>query len=432
METKQSDLLKKDERTWMGLDLKWYVIFLVVTLAAVYLNKLPGGIVGGFTAASLIGILLIKIGDRIPILKDYLGGGAILAIFGGSAIAYFNILPEKTIEVMSGFVKQSDYFGLLVAGLISGAILGMDRKLLIKAGALFALPVLAGVVVAFGFAALGGLIMGFGAKNAILMVALPIMGGGTSAGAIPLSQIYGAANGTDPAQYLSMIMPAVVLGNAFAIVAGGLLNRLGKAKPSLTGEGEIMVGFTSEKAEAPVPNYAQLGVGLLITGILFSVARIIGIVVPIHYYAITIILAAVLKVLNVFPPYLVDAARQWYAIIVKIAIPSILLLIGIVYTDLNAVIQALSLQYIVICILTIIGAIIGAGALGKVVGFFPIESSIAAGLCMANMGGSGDVATLAAAKRMNLIPFAQVSSRLGGAVILVIASILVQTIFTLI
>jgi Na+/citrate or Na+/malate symporter len=42
---------------------------------------------------------------------------------------------------------------------------------------------------------------------------------------------------------------------------------------------------------------------------------------------------------------------------------------------------------------------------------------------MANRGGSGDIEVLGASNRMNLISYAQISSRLGGGIILVIASI---------
>lgn len=73
---------------------------------------------------------------------------------------------------------------------------------------------------------------------------------------------------------------------------------------------------------------------------------------------------------------------------------------------------------------TVLGAIVGSWVIGKLVGFYPIESAITAGLCMSNMGGSGDIATLGAANRMELMPFAQISSRIGGAIIIVIASIL--------
>ena len=44
-------------------------------------------------------------------------------------------------------------------------------------------------------------------------------------------------------------------------------------------------------------------------------------------------------------------------------------------------------------------------------------------VCMANMDGAGDLAVLGAAKRMNLISYAQISSRIGGAMILLLSSI---------
>ncbi|WP_077611425.1 2-hydroxycarboxylate transporter family protein [Clostridium sp. Marseille-P2415] len=65
----------------------------------------------------------------------------------------------------------------------------------------------------------------------------------------------------------------------------------------------------------------------------------------------------------------------------------------------------------------------GSACFGWIVGFHPIESAITAGLCMSNMGGAGDLAVLGAAKRMNLISYAQISSRIGGAMILLIGSL---------
>nr|WP_253704148.1 2-hydroxycarboxylate transporter family protein [Treponema denticola] len=103
--------------------------------------------------------------------------------------------------------------------------------------------------------------------------------------------------------------------------------------------------------------------------------------------------------------------------------------IGIAYTNLGDIIGAFSISYVVLVLLVVIGAIIGAGLIGKLVGFYPIEAAITAGLCMANMGGTGDVAVLTASKRMELMPFAQISSRLGGAFIILLASFLVPLFF---
>ena len=78
--------------------------------------------------------------------------------------------------------------------------------------------------------------------------------------------------------------------------------------------------------------------------------------------------------------------------------------------------------YIVIIMATVIGAMIGTFIVGKLFHFYPVEGMLTAGLCMANGGGAGDVQCLGAAHRMELMSYAQISSRIGGAIMLVIAS----------
>ena len=139
-----------------------------------------------------------------------------------------------------------------------------------------------------------------------------------------------------------------------------------------------------------------------------------------------IITVAIVKITNILPEDIEVACYQWFQFIMKNLTNTLLVGIGICYLDLNQVISSLNVTYFVLCLVTCLGAFFGAFFVGKLVGFYPMEAGITAGLCMANMGGTGDVAVLSAADRMELMPFAQISSRLGGAVILLLGSLMLS------
>ncbi|NCC97704.1 MAG: citrate:sodium symporter, partial [Synergistales bacterium] len=141
-------------------------------------------------------------------------------------------------------------------------------------------------------------------------------------------------------------------------------------------------------------------------------------------YALMIIAVALCKIFDLIPEMIQKSCNMWYKFVAKNFTAALLVGIGVAYTDLGAVINAISVQYIVLVAVVVLGAVIGSGFAGMMVGFNFVESALTAGLCMSNMGGTGDVAVLSAAKRMELMPFAQISSRLGGALILIMVSLL--------
>ncbi|OHV13877.1 2-hydroxycarboxylate transporter family protein [Kushneria phosphatilytica] len=411
-----------------GLPLPLFAIAVGVLIVSMVTNTLPTGMIGALLIMMLLGELLGFVGDRLPIIRSYLGGGAILAIFGAAALVYVNALPQGVVDNVTGFMKGGGFLNFYIAALITGSILGMDSKVLVKVGARFALPLICAVLFACLFAITVGWLLGFSVQDAVVVITLPIMGGGMGAGAVPMSQIYEQLLGQPASYYISILVPALALGNVFAIIIGGLLNGLGKRAPQLTGNGQMMPGVEIDDSES-TPEIGRLGVGLVAALSFFVCGQIIGSFIPLHPYALMIILVALVKILGLLPDSLNESAAQWFRFVARNWTFALLFGIGIAYTDLGQVIDAISITYVLIVFAVVAGAAFGAGLVGKLVGFYPIESAITAGLCMANMGGTGDVAVLSAAGRMQLMPFAQISSRLGGALILLISSLMVPLLF---
>ena len=91
------------------------------------------------------------------------------------------------------------------------------------------------------FGGSAGAIFGISPTNIIIKYALPIMGGGNGAGAVPLSQIYEGATGEPAASYYSHAIIILTIANVICIIAGGLLNKLGTVKPGLTGDKKTLM-----------------------------------------------------------------------------------------------------------------------------------------------------------------------------------------------
>jgi len=466
----------KEKKPFKLFGMKWYyfAIFAAIVLITLYVpinitgedvgvkTNLPGAMLGCFSLMILLGAVFNEIGNRTPIVKSYLGGGAIVCIFAASAMVYFQLFPTSLVvatpnegkattiagNMYTFFASTGGFLDWYIAALICGSILGMNKKLLLKASARYLPAILGGVAVAFGLVALTGLIIGYGSKEALVFIGLPIMGGGMGAGAVPLSKIFDSGSSLSAAEALARMVPAVAIGNLFAIVMSGLLPKVFKGK-GWNGQGALLVNKSNDPHEYDLSeeemtkrekiDLRRMGIGLFVSGAFFCLGIIINkffnMVLPdgqflpkIHSYAWMIISVALCKVFGWLDEDCEIGCYQWFQFISKNLTPMLLIGIGACYVPLQDVISQFTFTYVVLCLVTVLGAVIGSGLIGKLVGFYPVESAITAGLCMANMGGTGDVACLSAADRMELMPFAQISSRIGGAIILLISSVLLSLI----
>ena len=123
---------------------------------------------------------------------------------------------------------------------------------------------------------------------------------------------------------------------------------------------------------------------------------------------------------------LAEGAGQWSSLVIRCFTNAVLIGIGSVLIDLDAMSAAISPSWLMLVIIITVAVTLGAAAGGYAVGFYPIESAITAGLCTINMGGSGNIAILSASKRMELLAFAQLATRICGSLVLVLSSILIR------
>ncbi|MFT8322615.1 MAG: 2-hydroxycarboxylate transporter family protein [Bacillus sp. (in: firmicutes)] len=411
-----------------GISLPVYLIMIAILIITIMLGKLPNNMLGALAVLVFLGNIFHLIGNKLPIIKTYLGGGAVFCIFASAAIATYGILPKEAVTTTKNFVSSMGFLDFYIAALITGSILGMNRKLLMKASIRFLPVALISMVCSFLAVGVVGTLIGNGFKDSVLYVSLPAMAGGIGAGVVPLSEIYAHGLGQSSADIISRLIPASTFANVLAIIGAALVARSGESFPKYNGRGTLMeMDLGETKSKEVKLDIIKMGIGLLVSLSFFMLGVIGNYFIPqIHSYAFMIIVVMICKLTNIIPHYYEECAIMFNQLIVKNLTTAVLAGIGIAMLDLNVLVQSLTWQFIVLCLTSILAISITSGITGKLLGLFPVESIITAGLCNNSMGGTGNVAVLSAANRMGLIAFAQMGNRLVGAIVLIISGFLLQ------
>lgn len=418
--------------------MEWYifVFFAAVILAAIGFGIVPNQLIGAVAVMFTLGIILGEIGERIPIWNKYCGGGAILAFLVCGFFTFKGWMPEGVVEISKGWMSDYSFLNLFIAFLVVGSLLGLDRDMLIKSSALYLPAILAGLVGAALLGTLGGVVFGKSPVEILTAYVLPIMGGGAGAGAVPMAQVYADVTGQDSSGYLSFALAILAVGNIVSVAFAVILNVVGELVPAWTGNGQLVKrgkSMETEKKEEVKLTMDDIAAGIFLTSGFFILSQLVakkvlpsvfGVSIP--NFAYLIIFAALANVLNVIPANLKAGAQKCQQFCGSKLIWIQMVGCGITLIDFNEMLGVLSFDNLLITILIVLGAVLGSALFGVLVGFYPVESAITAGLCMANMGGAGDLAVLGAAKRMDLMSYAQISSRIGGAMVLLIGSFIFQ------
>src|SRR5215469_13603002 len=365
----------------------------------------------------------------MPVLRN-VGAAAIFATFVPSALAYYKLLPPQIEKSVVEFTKYTNFLYLFIACIIVGSILGMDRKVLVQGFLKIFVPLAVGSIAA----GIVGTLLGMGTFHTFFFVVIPIMAGGVGEGAIPLSVGYSEILGEPHGDMFAHVLPPVMLGSLTAIVLAGTLNYVGKRYPNLTGEGRLQPGehdaMDTAKQDAEDETGAPIDVGTVAAAGLAAITlylmgimchRLFGLPAPVAM----LFLAVLAKLTHAVSPHLQQGGFVVYKFFSTAVTYPLLFAIGVSMTPWGKLMAAFNLPNLI----TIVSTVATLMAIGAVVGrwlnMYPIEAAII-NACHSGQGGTGDVAILTAANRMQLMPFAQIATRIGGAITVTLVLILLS------
>ena len=138
-------------------------------------------------------------------------------------------------------------------------------------------------------------------------------------------------------------------------------------------------------------------------------------------------LAVLVKLARAVSPPLQAGAFVVYKFFSTAVTYPLLFAIGVAMTPWDKLMAAFTFPNLVTIAATV-GTLMGTGFLvGRRLNMYPIDTAIV-NACHSGQGGTGDVAILAAANRMQLMPFAQIATRIGGAIIVTLTLIVLARI----
>jgi CCS family citrate carrier protein len=410
-----------------------YVVLLALMARFSLTGQINGEINMMIAALALGGFTCAAIGMHIPILRN-IGGAALVTIFLPSFLVDAHLLPALFVQNVTTFTNSTNFIYLYIAAIVVGSILSMDRERMVQSFIKIFAPLAAGSIVAIIVGTTVGWLGGLGAWRSLFFVVIPVMAGGVGEGAIPLSIGYSEILGQNQGQVLAQLLPLAFFGNLTAILISGVLNNIGKRHPHLTGNGTLQPGTGNEIAAAAQqrPSIAHSNVRTIDVGTVAAAGMtaitiyllgvmlhsLVGLPAPVGM----LIIVVILKLVNVVPAEIEEGSRVLFRFFVTAVTYPLLFAVAVALTPWRELVSAFHPANLI----TVIATVASLSATGYFVGrwlkMYPVDAAIV-NATHSGLGGTGDVMILTAAERMELMPFAQVATRIGGAITITLALI---------
>jgi malate:Na+ symporter len=407
-----------------------YLVLLALVTEFSLTGKISGEISMMIAALALGGFTCSEIGKHIPLLRS-VGGAALVTIFLPSFLVDAHLLPAAFIQNVTTFTTSTSFIYLFIAAVVVGSILSMDRKAMVQGFLKIFVPLLAGSIVAIILGVTVGWLSGLGPRRSLFFVIIPVMAGGVGEGAIPLSVGYAEILGRNQGEVLAQILPLVFFGNLTAILIVGFLNNVGKRHPHLTGNGRLQPKIESENSKgseqrgAACSDITNVDASTIAAGGIISIAiYLLGIwlhsLVKLPAPVGMLFIAVLLKLMNVVTGDLGEGVRFVFRFFVVAVTYPLLFATAIALMPWRELVAAFHPANLITIVVTVASLTATGYFVGRWLGMYPIEAAIV-NATHSGLGGTGDVMILTGAERMELMPFAQVATRIGGAITVTLA-----------
>jgi Na+/citrate or Na+/malate symporter len=437
-------------------------------------------LIGVLLFTMVIAELFKIIGKKTPILKD-IGGGAILSLLVPAFIFNysftflndhfkFNLFQQGFRDNIKIFNGTIGFLEMFVASLVAGSLLGIEKNMLKKNGLKFLSLVIISLIVSALVVGIAGFILnpiggidGIGGSerngflNSLFYIFIPIASGGLTCGIIPLSNIFSqgkekitvGADKTVKDLFTAHIVTALLIGGIISVIFSGLIKKIfGKSKfssPTGSLEKEVFSVLNQTKGENSIEiqkeenkiSFEQIKTGFVSIFALYAVSSMIrsflvflfskkhtiaeNLIPPTIIFLVVLVLF--FKVFDVISDTFVKSIEQASKLVTNNLSSAVLVAIGITI-DINAVIKNISnINFFIVSVLAVSTTSLTAALVGNKMGYYPVQASIAGGLCANSIGGVGNLAILEASDSFELMPYAQISTRIGGDLVVIAASI---------
>ena len=419
-----------------GMPLKVFIPLSLVVWLIAFIGKLPADIFSTLIFLWTLGSFLQFLGNKTPILGKYIGFGGILPLFGASLLVTIGLI-NPDLKAQCGGAVNSTIIPILVGILLCGSILGkLNRETLKKAAIRYIPVILVGQVFAIGGSFLIGKLLGYDLFHSVVLVAFPCFCGGSGGPMANIPMAITSGLGIDGTEFAGYMMAGATLANVEAILMCGLLDLLGKARPSLTGNGDLVrskdktLDAGDQRSAKFDGNFNTLFKTMIVIGLLVVagsvIASLLKPIINLNYLVYVILLCVIVKLTGVLPKDWEEGMAHWMGFAMPLFLPALIAGMGIGSIDLVATFSSITPAFFVLVTSTVLFFVLGSMIGGWIVGFYPVEAGISVGCCSCNIGGTGDILCCETAHRMNLYPFASLSTRLGGAIALLELGLVLQ------